>query len=322
MGEFLHFFLARFSSPSRQAEQIYYAIHKNHDRKDPVKQMNRFWLALLSLIAVCLVVSAGCTAPARTITSKENTTPVPGTIAVSYQATLNQPEAQSGYIVTDTDVYNQGEVVEFTVTNSGRDALTCAGNLPSFSVTYQSGNGIWTTKMGPGKPNETEMSQLAPGSSTQVYRFVTDGWEPGRYRIVHDCGLVREILIRPSSGITAAPYPTPMSCLLVNGTNLTPQITIDPISDQREYVPFTITGTTTIPAGQDLEYIITPVNAGSPLGSGKPGDYFAATVKAGSCGTNTWSATGEIQTADEYFLGITDTNRTTSAIKRFTVKPA
>lgn len=282
--------------------------------------MNGNHLAFLLLAS--LLVLAGCTAPATTGNASHNVTPAPGAAAVIPHATLNQPEARSSYIVMNTDIYQPGEVVEFTVTNRGTVPLSCTANPPSFSVKSQGSNGIWATRMGPEKGQDPGTSRIEAGSSTQIYRFDTTGWEPGRYRIVHDCGIDREILLRPASGTTATPLPTPTPCMPVNGTSLTPQITIDPIGDQREYVPFTVTGTTTIPAGQDLEYIITPVRAGTPLGSGKPDDYFTATVKAGSCGTNTWSATGEIQTADEYFFGITDTNRTASAIKRLTVKPA
>lgn len=277
--------------------------------------MNRFWLVLVSLIAVGLVISAGCIAPAKPINASENATPVPGTIAASYHATLNQPEAQSGFIVTASDIYNLGEVVEFTVTNKGPAPLTCAGAAPSFSVKFQGTNGIWATRMGPEKPNATEKSTLAPGNSTQVYRFVTTGWDAGRYRIAHDCGVVREILLRPQPA--AAPTPTP--CTAADAGTV-PVIRIDPIGDQRESVPFTITGTTSVPAGENLHYTITTAQAGNPFGNVSPDELFTSVVQEGACGTNTWSAMGEIQATGEFFIAITDANRTTTAIKRFSVK--
>jgi hypothetical protein len=279
-----------------------------------VNRVKRYWLGLIVLIALFFVACAGCTAPAGPTNASENTTSVPGTIAASYRATLNQPEAQSGYIVMDTDIFNEGEVVEFSVTNHGTKALSCAGNPPSFSVKFQGVNGIWATRMGPGQPNETEQSTLAPGTSTKVYRFVTSGWEPGRYRIVHDCGIVREILVRP----LATPVPTPTLCPVTNAS-ASPVITIDPIGDKQANAPLTITGTTTIPAGQELRYMIVPAQSDNPFGSTNPDDFFISVVQEGTCGTNTWSAMGEIQATGEFLIGITDTNRNATAIKRFSV---
>ena len=279
-----------------------------------MNRVKRYGLGLIILIALFFVASAGCTAPAGPTNATESATVPPGTMAASYRATLNQPEAQSGYIVMDTDIYNEGEVVEFSVTNRGTAALTCAGNPSAFSVTFQGINGLWATKMGSAQPNETEKTTLAPGSSTQVYRFVTSGWEPGRYRIVHDCGIVREILVRP----LATPQPTPTLCLVTNASAV-PVITIDPIGDQPANTPLTITGTTSIPAGQELRYMIVPAQSDNPFGSVNPDDFFTSVVQEGSCGTNTWSAMGEIQATGDFFIAITDTNRTATAIKRFSV---
>lgn len=275
----------------------------------------------LLILAAGLLILAGCTAPLTADNASLNATPPAGPAPVIPHDTLNQPGAQSAYIVMDTDIYAPGDVVSFTVTNRGSAPLTCAGNPPSFSVKFQGNNGIWATQMGPAEPDRAEMSRLDAGISTKVYRFDTTGWNPGRYRIVQDCGIVREILLRPVSGTTPGPLPSPTPCTAINGTTTTPVITIDPIGDQHEYESFTISGTTTVPAGQDLYYAIMPVQSATPFGSG-PGDLFTTRVEAGSCGTNTWSATGEIQTAGDYFIGIMDTNRTATAIKRFTVKPA
>ena len=286
------------------------------NKKNLVNRVNRYWLGLIVLIAIIVVACAGCTAPAGPINASENASPVPNTIVASYRATLNQPEAQSDYLVMDTDIYNIGEVVEFTVTNQGTAPLSCAGNPPSFSVTFQGVNGLWATKMGPGQSNETEKTTLAPGTSTKVYRFVTDGWEPGRYRIVHDCGIVREILVRPLA--TPTPTPVPTLCPVTN-LSTAPEITIDSISDPREAIPFTITGTTTLPVGQELRYMIVPAQSGNPFGSVNPDDFFTSVVQEGTCGTNTWSVMGEIQATGEFLIGITDTNRTATAVKRFSV---
>jgi len=281
-----------------------------------VNRVKRYWLGLIVLIVLFFVAGAGCTAPAGPINASENSTVPPGTVAASYRVTLNQPEAQSAYIVMDTDIYNPGEVVEFSVTNYGSSPLSCAGNPPGFSVKFQKTNGIWATRMGPGQPNETETTLLAPGTSTKIYRFVTDGWEPGRYRIVHDCGIVREILVR--SPATPQPTPAPTVCPVTN-TSAAPGITIDPIGDKQANAPLTITGTTSIPAGQELWYMIVPAQSDNPFGSANPDDFFTTVVQEGSCGINTWSAMGEIQATGDFFIAITDTNRTATALKRFSV---
>ena len=43
-------------------------------------------------------------------------------------------------------------------------------------------------------------------------------------------------------------------------------------------------------------------------------------VSAGSCGTNTWSVYGLIQVPGNYFIGISDTANTVSAVRRFSVR--
>ncbi|MDD4138026.1 MAG: hypothetical protein PHT99_09075, partial [Methanoregula sp.] len=134
-------------------------------------------LPIVLFIGVILI--AGCTTLPAEKNAVATTSQESGPPASSYIATLNQPNAQSGYVKMDTDIYNVGEVVEFTVTNNGSDTLACAGNPPSFSIKFQTGNGNWATRMGTGTPNTSEMSSLAPGASTQVYRFVTTSWDPG-----------------------------------------------------------------------------------------------------------------------------------------------
>ncbi|MGA2121660.1 MAG: hypothetical protein ABSG49_06405 [Methanoregula sp.] len=270
---------------------------------------------ILLILMISLVLTAGCTSLTDEKNLSVNTSQTPGQSAASYRVTLHQPVAQSDYIKMDTDIYNIGEVVEFTVTNDGSGTLDCAGNPPSFSVKFQGINGVWVTRMGTEKPNETTKSSLEPGKSTQVYRFVTTGWDPSRYRIVHDCGIEREILIRALPVATLAPT----ACPTDNASNTTPWIKIDPIVDQYVARPFAIMGTTNLPAGHELNYTIFSILSPEPALSINPEGSFTTIVQEGSCGTNTWSAMGEIQATGEFFIGITDTERNVSAIKRFAV---
>jgi hypothetical protein len=272
---------------------------------------------IVLILAVSLVLTAGCTSLTDEKNMSVNTLPTPGLSAASYRVSLHQPVVQSDYIKMDTDIYNIGEVVEFMVTNDGSGVLDCAGDPPSFSVKFQGINGVWATRMGTEKPNDTTKSSLGPGASTQVYRFVTTSWDPGRYRIVHDCGVEREILIRSLPSATL----TPTACPTVNASTITPWIKIDPIGDQYAARPFTILGTTNLPAGQELKYTFFSVRSQDQAISVDPEGSFTTLVQAGICGINSWSAMGEIQATGDFFIGVTDTERKTSAIRRFSVFP-
>jgi hypothetical protein len=272
---------------------------------------------LVCLILALTLLTAGCTTFGdeeagnvnASITAEE--TPVPA----SYRVTLSQPDARADFIRMDSDVYNAGEVVEFVVTNNGLLPLTCTRTPPDFRVIFQTGSGRWATKMGPEVVVDGETSYLAKGESTPVYRFISTGWEAGRYRIVSDCGPEREFLVR----VLPTPAPTPTPCPVVDMTDSAPWIKIDPIGDQQASRPFTITGTTNLPTGQDLRYTIFSVLESEKASSLDPRGSFTALVQEGWCGTNTWSAMGEIQATGEFFVGISDADRKATAIKRFTV---
>ena len=159
-------------------------------------------LVILSVLTL-IILATGCTTQVPSL----NATPT-GTPAASYMVTIRQPDATSSYIHMNRDIYNIGEVVEFTVTNDGSSPLECAGDPPKFSVTFQGINGDWVTLMGNGTPDTSKKSSLAPGASTTTYRFITEGWAPGRYRIVHDCGVVREFILRHVPTLAATPVET------------------------------------------------------------------------------------------------------------------
>ena len=161
---------------------------------------------LLLMLAIIIVITTGCSFFTKPGTNTSQTSSRP---YASWQVTIRQPDAQSDYIKMDTDIYNIGEVIEFTVANDGSHPLSCTGNPPSFSVKFQAVNGAWATRMGTEKPNDSVKSTLAPGSSTQVYRFVTTGWDAGRYRIVSDCGPVREFILRPVPALGTMPEDLP-----------------------------------------------------------------------------------------------------------------
>jgi len=281
--------------------------------------MSLFRTLVLPLLIAYVLLAAGCTAPEGNTAAPAPGQPVDvGTVHSSYQITLAQPDARSEYIRMDTDVFNAGEVVEFVVTNGGSRPLECTQTPPDFRVTFQTGSGRWGTKMGPEKPVSGNASRLEKDQSTKVYRFITTGWEPGRYRIISDCGVEREILIRAPP----TPVPTRTPCTTMNTTNTTPWIKVDRVGDQYMNRPFTITGTTSFAAGTVLRYTIFSVESRAENISVAPEGSFVTTVQEGTCGSNVWSAMGEIQAAGNFFIGIEDIDRKATAISRFVVHPS
>lgn len=273
-------------------------------------------ISLILLLLACILCTAGCTQPfaADNQTAAPSNTSTPASIA-KYKLTLAQPEDSAKLIKMDTDVYNLGEVVEFVVTNERNHDLPCTNNPPSFSVRYQTGTGQWVTRMGEENPAPGNTTSLKPGESTATYRFITTDWAPGRYRIVSDCGISREILIRSLPSVT----PTGTSCPAL--VNQSPYIQVNPVSDQNAGETFTISGTTNLAAGEELRYSVFAV--GSTTGNITAAKLVSSTtvVSAGNCGTNTWSVYGEIQVPGDYFIGISNNANTVSAIRRFSVLP-
>jgi len=230
--------------------------------------------------------------------------------------TIAQPEETARMIRMDTDLYTIGDVVEFVITNEKAWDLSCRHDPPLFSVRYQKDTGQWVTRMGDENPPPGNTTNIGPGRSTEPYRFITTGWAPGRYRIVTDCDVSRDILIR------AVPGTTPSGSSCPPGTNASPYIRVAAVSDQLAGEPFAITGTTNLPAGEELRYsIFALLSATSNVTSAKLVSS-TTTVAAGTCGVNTWSVTGIINIPGEYFIGISNSGNTVSAVKRFSVTGA
>jgi hypothetical protein len=275
---------------------------------------------LLLLLLVCILCTAGCTMPFaagnRSANPADNATLAP---LAKYKLTLAQPEDSAKLIKMDTDVYNLGEVVEFVIVNEKTSDLSCTNNPPSFSVRYQKGTGQWVTRMGVENPVPGTTMTLKPGESTAPYRFVTTGWAPGRYRIVSDCGVSREILLRALTPVT------PKATTCPPAGNTVPYIRVHSISDQYVGKPFTIAGTTSLAAGEELRYSIFAIapatdNATKNITSARLVSS-TTTVSGGSCGINTWSVDGVIGISGDFFIGISNNANTVSAVRRFTVLP-
>jgi hypothetical protein len=216
----------------------------------------------------------------------------------------------------DADVYNAGEVVEFSVANDGLIPLSCSNTPPDFIVKYQTGSGRWVNKMGHESRAPGTTSYLQRGESTSIYRFVTTGWEPGRYRIISDCGATREILVRTLPMLTPSATPCPPV------GNTTAYLRADPVSDRTPGEHFVIAGTTNLPEGEMLVYSLFSIAPGT--GNTTIAKIASSTVRvsAGRCNTNTWSIALTAPPSGQYFIGISNGMNTISAIRRFTVVPA
>jgi hypothetical protein len=266
------------------------------------------------LLLFCILCTTGCTDLFGADNQASNTSDsvTPASIA-KYKQTLAQPEDSANLVKMDTDVYNLGEVVEFVITNEKTGDISCTNDPPAFSVRYQMGTGQWVTRMGEENPAPGNTTNLKHGESTAPYRFVTSGWEPGRYRIITDCGVSREILLR------ALPSAKPAATSCPPGTNTSPFIRVNPVSRQNVGEPFAVTGTTSLAAGEELRYSIFGILSGTTNITSAKLVSSVTTVSAGSCGTNTWSVDGVIEIPGDYFIGISNNANTVSAVKRFTV---
>jgi len=274
-------------------------------------------ISLILLLLACIVCTSGCIHPfaAENQSAAPSDTSMPPSTA-AYQRTLAQPEESADLIKMDTDVYNVGEVVEFVITNDGNHDLSCTNTPPSFSVRYQKGTGQWVTRMGDENKAPGTTTNLKPGTSTVPYRFITAGWAPGRYRIVTDCGISREILLR------SLPLGTPTVIPCPAMENRSPYIQVNPVSDQNAGELFTISGTTNLAADEELHYSIFAVSSATTGTTNLSAAKLVSSttvVSRGSCGTNTWSVSGEIQIPGNYFIGISDSVNTVSDVRRFTV---
>ncbi|MDO8873253.1 MAG: hypothetical protein Q7V05_11065 [Methanoregula sp.] len=265
----------------------------------------------LMILIVCMLLTAGCTSLFDQTNQTNITTTDVQQFPASYKVTIAQPDATSKSIKMDTDVYNIGEVVEFSVINEGSGTLECLNDPPTFSVKFQTGSGKWATRMGTDKPVETNKIYLEHGKSTQMYRFITTGWEPNRYRIVSDCGVYREFILRP------APAPVPTVCPQKENEPL--WVRINPIDDQYAGKKFSIYGTTNRAAGEELRYLIFPsgkLPKDLDQGAEKP---LSTRVSEGVCGENLWSVDVNEKTPQEYFIMISAGSLNATAIRRFSV---
>jgi len=99
----------------------------------------------------------------------------------------------------DSDVYNQGEIIEFYLVNDGPDTISCIGDFTECRIFFWKNESSWEERPRPvnaySPPQPTQLcsvsnrepSYMGAGQRTLVFHLITTEWVPGRYRIQSDC---------------------------------------------------------------------------------------------------------------------------------------
>jgi len=130
---------------------------------------------------------------------------------VLYEVTIQQPDAEKAdRIRMDSDVYNTGEVIDFSLVKGNR-TIPPDCDISSYRIFLKQSDSLWTEIPGPfrayirpsvARPAATNYPHHEP--SISEYRFVTTGWQEGHYRIQSDClnatheFILRNITMTPS----------------------------------------------------------------------------------------------------------------------------
>ncbi|HXX54755.1 MAG TPA: hypothetical protein VEI81_01515 [Methanoregula sp.] len=156
-------------------------------------------LVLVLILAAVLLVP-GCATNGSGNHTGPASHPVASATPVSaalYRVTIPQEDgSHADDLIMDSDVYNEGEVVEFFVANGGTEPIRCGSSPFTYIVQYRKTDGTWGTLPEPADTVAPVISYLKPNQATAPRRFATTGWPPGLYRIVYDCGISREFMVR------------------------------------------------------------------------------------------------------------------------------
>ncbi len=129
---------------------------------------------------------------------------------VLYTTTIaQQNSSHPERIMMDSDVYNQGEIIEFYLVNDGQDTISCIGDFSECRIFFWKNKSYWeelprsVNAYSPPRPTQLcsvsnrEPSYMAAGQRTLVFHLITMEWIPGRYRIQSDClNASREFILK------------------------------------------------------------------------------------------------------------------------------
>jgi hypothetical protein len=172
-------------------------------------------LFAITLVLVVVLWTAGCITTKVSdnqsgfVTQPTTAPKTPKSIAL-YSETIHQPEnSNSDLIKLDSDIYNLGEVIDFSLVTMNTTSPTGCDIL-SFRIFIRSSDGIWKEIPGPFRayipyraPQPASTRYPGPEPSIPEYRLVTTGWIPGYYKIQSDClGASHEFILRDIPSIT------------------------------------------------------------------------------------------------------------------------
>jgi hypothetical protein len=171
-------------------------------------------VAVLCIVMMALLLAAGCTTtpapnnPAGIHTPSPEITHTMSSKALYKVTIAQQNNSQSDLIRMDSDIYNQGEVVEFYLVNDRPEPLECVGDFSSYRI-FSFINRSWSPL--PQPPGTyvvvitgiSTRSYLQSGTSTEKFHLITNDLTPGRYKIQFVClNIYREFEIRKILQVT------------------------------------------------------------------------------------------------------------------------
>ena len=156
----------------------------------------RVTLALV-LVMVAVLLAAGCAGQQKPV--------IPDVVTIDRQDN-GPPESPPPFdsVRIDANIYNVGEVVEFSVVNESPGTGKCADNPCSYRVARLVKNESWQVLRTPIVTMLPYFDSTYYEGSCQPMHFATTNWIPGRYRIQYRCGIFQEFVIREMPMVTAA----------------------------------------------------------------------------------------------------------------------
>jgi hypothetical protein len=119
---------------------------------------------------------------------------------VLYTTTIaQQNSSHPERIMMDSDVYNQGEIIEFYLVNDGPDTISCIGDFTECRIFFWKNESYWEERPRPvnaySPPQPTQLccvsnrepSYMGASQGIPVFHLITTEWIPGRYKIQSDC---------------------------------------------------------------------------------------------------------------------------------------
>jgi hypothetical protein len=187
----------------------------------------------------------------------------------------------SAVIRLDSENVSPDDRVGFSLSNETLLRSLCPNYIPSYGIEELTDKGSWVWLPEPRATIGIPVYYTNTGPQTTRYTFSTNGWKPGRYRIQLDCGTEPKMFEVRESSLVSCPYQQ----------KSTLWITISPEPDPYVGDIFEIKGTTNLPVGTNLSFVVSEPSARlCPFGECIY-TYLTGTMNAtsGDCGINTWS---------------------------------